>query len=328
MKKKLQFIAKFAVSFALIWYLFSRTDLTDVYASLKSANLFWLTMAFITLYIGKVLTGYRWQKLLEAQNIFIPLRTLIASVFVGQFFNTFLPSTVGGDAVRAYDTAIYSGESTKSVTSVFADRLIGVVALVFLAIIGIGFGLLQGEDVSFYVIPVLVVFFICVLSFIVVFNKPLSERVQQLVRSLKINKVADKIKQAYISLHVLRDNKAIMWIAFVISFALQINVVFFYYFIGVSLDMNVSIFYFFIIVPVALVILLVPFSVNGVGLREGIFVILLGNIGVPSELAIALSLLSFGLTLTQGVIGGIIFALRNLDVKSSTAQTLADSDAK
>jgi hypothetical protein len=66
------------------------------------------------------------------------------------------------------------------------------------------------------------------------------------------------------------------------------------------------------IVPVALVVLLVPFSINGIGIREGIFVYLLTGLGVENKDAIALSWISFGLMLTQGIIGGIIFALRGI----------------
>jgi hypothetical protein len=102
-----------------------------------------------------------------------------------------------------------------------------------------------------------------------------------------------------------------------VSILLQINVILFYYFIGVSLDLGVSLLYFSIIVPVALVVLLVPFSINGIGIREGIFVYLLTELGVPTKDAIALSWISFGLMLTQGLIGGVIFAFRGADFNKS-----------
>jgi uncharacterized protein (TIRG00374 family) len=159
LKNTLSFIIKAIVSIALIWYLLSITEFSAVIASLKSASPFWLLLSFITLIIGKIITSYRWQVLLKAQNIDIPLRFLIGSVFVGQFFNSFLPTTIGGDAMRAYDTAERSKQSTKSVVSVFADRLIGVFALALLAVFALGIGFVSGQDVSFYVIPVLLVFF-------------------------------------------------------------------------------------------------------------------------------------------------------------------------
>ena len=316
-KNTFLFILKVAVSSILIWYLLNNTDLSAIYLSLKTANPWWIFFAFVTLNIGKLLTGYRWQILLQAQEIHIHLRSLVASVYVGQFFNSILPSTVGGDAYRAYDTATESKQTTKSIISLIADRLIGVFALALLAVVALFVGWLIGDDVSFYVFPVLFVFILCSLGMsLVFFDRPYSW-FDSLLRRFNLHKFADQLTKAYESLYSLRKQPIVLLAAFIISILLQINVVLFYYFIGVALDMNVSFLYFAMIVPVALVVLLVPFSINGIGIREGIFVFLLTGLGVPSSQAIALSWISFGLMLTQGIIGGVIFALRGEDLRRS-----------
>jgi hypothetical protein len=312
MKNLLSFIGKAVVSIALIWYLLSTTEFSAVFASLTSASPFWLLLSFVTLFLGKIITSYRWQVLLKAQDIDIPLRFLIGSVFVGQFFNSFLPTTIGGDAMRAYDTASMSKDSTKSVVSVFADRLIGVFALALLALLALVLGFTSGQDVSFYVLPVLLLFFLCSFGILLLFNERLLAFLGKLLGLLRLNKVANKLEEAYQSINILKKEPGVLVLAFLASLVLQINVIFFYYFIGVSLDLGVSFLYFAMIVPVALVVLLVPFSINGIGIREGIFVYLLTGLGVQTKDAIALSWISFGLILTQGIIGGIIFALRGI----------------
>ena len=317
MKRILSFIGKAVVSVALIWYLLSITEFSAVFASLASATPFWLFLSFITLILGKIITSYRWQVLLKAQEIEVPLRFLIGSVFVGQFFNSFLPTTIGGDAMRAYDTATLSQDSTKSVVSVFADRLIGVFALALLAVVALGIGFASGLEVSFYVIPVVLVFFLCSFGILLIFNARLLGFLQQLLGIVRLDKAAAKLDEAYQSFNTLRTEPRVLTIAMLASLVLQINVILFYYFIGVSLDLGVSFLYFAMIVPVALVVLLVPFSINGIGIREGIFVYLLTGIGVPTQDAIALSWISFGLMLTQGIIGGIIFALRGIRLGQS-----------
>jgi glycosyltransferase 2 family protein len=316
-KNILLFIVKAVVSLSILLYLLSRTELSLVYSSLVSAEPLWLVLAFFMLYIGKVITAYRWQGLLAAQGVKIPLRTLIASVFVGQFFNSFLPTTVGGDVVRAYDTAVHSKESMKSAISVFADRLIGVFALTLLAFLALAAGYLRGDEVGFYVVPVLVVFSMSSFGMLLIYIDWLAELNDKILRLIRMNSVADQLKKAYQSLHLLKDKPSVMINALVSSILLQINVILFYYFIGVSLDIGVSLLYFSMIVPIALVVLLVPFSINGIGIREGVFVFLLTSLGVESKDAIALSLISFGLTLTQGVIGGVIFALRGVSIRQA-----------
>jgi uncharacterized protein (TIRG00374 family) len=319
MKKLALFLAKSTISLALLWYLFSKTDFSEVLASLQSAHPLWLLLAFSLLYVGKVLTGYRWQVLLEKQGIDIPLRTLIASIFVGQFFNTFLPTTVGGDAIRAYDTAAYSKESTKSITALLLDRLIGVLALALLAVLGVLVGFWIGEDVSFFIWPALGVFLVCLVGFVVIFNRTLAEVLERIILRFGFTKIAKRVREAYLALDLVKHDLRLLSITFAVSIALQINVVLFYYFIALAIDIPVALLYYFIIVPVALILLLVPFSINGIGLREGIFVFLLTGLAVPSQDSIALSLLAFALILTQGILGGIIFALRGVDIKELRA---------
>ena len=316
-KNLLSFIGKAIVSIALIWYLLSITEFSAVIASLASASPLWLVLAFVTLILGKIITSYRWQVLLKAQEIDIPLRFLIGSVFVGQFFNSFLPTTIGGDAMRAYDTASLSKDATKSVVSVFADRMIGVFALALLAVIALIIGYFSGQDVSFYLIPVLLVFFLCAFGMLLIFNARLYRLMDKVLRFFRLDKAAVKLEEAYESFQLLRTVPGVLLIAFLASLVLQINVILFYYFIGVSLGLGVSFLYFAMIVPVALVVLLVPFSINGIGIREGIFVYLLTGLGVENKDAIALSWLSFGLMLTQGIIGGVVFALRGIRMGES-----------
>ena len=309
------YFLKAIVSAVLIWYLLSNTKFSEIFASLRSSDHGWIILSFITLFIGKILTSYRWQVLLKAQDIKIPLRSLIASVFVGQFFNSILPSTVGGDAYRAYDTASESKETAKSIVSLIADRLIGVFALAFLAVVALGVGIVIGEDVRFYAPPVIMVFLICTFAMTIVFNDQIFLLTKRILTKVKLSKISIKLDNTYKSLYSLRDKPKVLLAAFFISILLQANVILFYYFIGVALDLSVSILFFSMVVPVASVVLLVPFSINGIGIREGIFVFLLTGLGVASHEAIALSWISFGLMLTQGIIGGGIFALRGIELR-------------
>lgn len=320
MKGKIQFILKALVSVALIAYLLSRTEYTAIFTSLISADPIYLFLALLTLFLGKLISGYRWQILLLAQKIKIPLKTLIASLFVGQFFNSFLPTTIGGDAIRAYDTAVESKETAKSVTTVFMDRFIGVLALVTLAILALPIAVSVGEEVRYYVIPVLVMGLICLVGLVVVLNNSLVIFFADILQRVRLPRIADQVRKVYRSIQEMKGNNKVLWSAFGISLLLQINVVLFHYLISLSLNLDVPLIYFFIIVPIALTILILPFSINGIGLREGIFVLLLAGIGITASDAIAFSLLSFILVLTQAVIGGIIFALRGVKISELTTK--------
>jgi uncharacterized protein (TIRG00374 family) len=305
-------------SIALIVYLLSGADFNAIYLSLISAIPSYLILAFTTLFIGKLLSGYRWQILLVAQDIQIPLKTLFASLFVGQFFNSFLPTTIGGDAIRAYDTAVVSKEPTKSVVTVFMDRFIGVLALISLAVLALIAALYLGEEVQYYLFPVLSVFFVCAIGLFIVLNSAMINFISEGLQRIGLNRISDQVRKIYDSFRRFNFVPKTLLSAYALSILLQINVVIFHYLISLSLGLNVPILYYFIIVPIVLTILIVPISINGIGLREGLFVYLLAGIGIPPAEAIALSLLSFFLILTQAVIGGIIFAFRGVKISELT----------
>lgn len=315
MKRWLKLALRLLVSVGLLWYVLSKTELSAIADSMRSVDWIWLLAAFISLFIGKIWTGYRWQKLLEAHGLRVPLRLLVNSLFVGQFFNSFLPSTVGGDAVRAYDTAVYSRDPMRSVTAVFVDRLIGVFALVLLGVVAIGVGIWLNADVAAYTWLIIASLVICVVAIIVVFDPTLAAHCEALLNRFKLPKVANKVRKASKALLALRAERHLLWISFVVSLLLQLNVVMYYYFCALALNINVPLIYFFLFTPIVLIILLVPFSINGIGLRESAYVFFLGMVGIGASDAIAFSWLSFGLMLSHGVIGGIVFALRDASLR-------------
>ena len=65
----------------------------------------------------------------------------------------------------------------------------------------------------------------------------------------------------------------------------------------------------FIIIPVAIVVMMIPISINAIGIREVIFVAMFGAFGVNSADALAFAWMSFVLLTILGVIGGVVFVL-------------------
>ena len=102
----------------------------------------------------------------------------------------------------------------------------------------------------------------------------------------------------------------IKFMALLFSLGLQINTVFHYYLIARGLGLEIPLIYFFAIVPLAVLILLLPVSINGIGVRENVYVFFLGQLGVGMAASIALSWISFALVLIFAVAGGVIYVVR------------------
>ena len=107
MRDKLIAVLKVAASVILIAYLLSRVGLANVVEVIRSAstNYLYLLVA-LAIYFGAITLGsFKWQILLKAQGIEVPLGNLLSFTFEGLFFGNFLPTNVGGDLVRGYDLA-------------------------------------------------------------------------------------------------------------------------------------------------------------------------------------------------------------------------------
>lgn len=314
-KNSEKIIIKCAVSCLLLGYLLYKTDLSAIWTALKTANPFWIGVSFSLHIIGFLLTAYRWQMLLAARGAHLPTWYLVRSVLIGIFFNNFLPSTVGGDVFRAYDTAKQVGSKTESMTVVVVERLTGIFALGLFAF----FALLLGFS-HFGRIPIIWLalggLLVAFLVFLAAMNHTVAKTIKAIFEHpemLKIpflQKVQVKLKQIYAALCVYKQNKRVMIIAFLLALLLQINVIVHYYFISHALGLPVPLLYFFLIIPVVTIVLMVPIFINGIGGRETAYMLLLGKFGVTSSEAIAFSWITFGMILVQGIAGGIVYALR------------------
>ena len=124
-----------------------------------------------------------------------------------------------------------------------------------------------------------------------------------------LQRLADKIIKGF---ELFRGRGDVMRRATFLSFLLQFNVIFHFIIMTWALDIDVPAVAMFIIVPIATILMLVPVSINGIGVREAIFGFLFGIYGVTTELSVAFSWIALGMLLIQGVVGGIVFVLRRV----------------
>jgi uncharacterized protein (TIRG00374 family) len=315
-KKNTKKIAlKCVISCLLLGYLLYKTDIASIWTALKSANLVWIIIAFSLHIIGFWLTAVRWQMLLAVRGAHFPQWYLAISALIGIFFNNFLPSTVGGDVYRAYSTAKGVGSKTDSLTVIAVERLTGIFALgVFgLVALPLGFSKFGNIPIIWSALGGLLILF---LLFLAAMNQAVARTIKtlfehpELIKIPFLRKVQAKLKQIYDALCIYKRNKRVMVVSFLVGLVLQANVIVYYYFIAYSLKLQVPFAYFFLIIPVASIVLLVPVFINGIGGRELTFILLFSKFGVTASEAIAFSWIYLGMLLLQGIIGGMVYAVR------------------
>jgi glycosyltransferase 2 family protein len=311
-KIHLSLILKSCVSIFLLYYLFSTQlpNLQQIKSSLISANLYLVLFAASLHIIGFYLCSLRWHLLLRAQNAAFSIPTLALSYLVGIFFNSFLPGTMSGDVVRAMDTSGKVGSFGSSILVVFVERLTGIIALLILG--GLAF-LLGGHEVLgyqnikfFIVLLTLLIFF----SLFFLFHPRGYYLIEKILKYIPFFSVRGKLEKIAGALRVFSGKEKVFGLCIIISILFQANVVFHYWVIGKALGIDIHWMLYFAIIPVSILILMIPASINGIGLREQVFIFLFGNIGVSTVLAVSLAWIAFGIALFQAVIGGVVFAIR------------------
>ena len=126
-------LMRYGLSIALLVYLFKKIDGPDLRQALHVAgtNWTWLITGTVLTFCGLFAGVIRWHRMLQSYGIPLPFSRVFQILFIGQFFNAFMPGACGGDVVRAFYVTRESvkGTRTAAATTVIADRMIGLLTL-------------------------------------------------------------------------------------------------------------------------------------------------------------------------------------------------------
>ncbi|MCX5698625.1 MAG: lysylphosphatidylglycerol synthase transmembrane domain-containing protein [Candidatus Omnitrophica bacterium] len=309
-KNTLSLLLRISVSILLLFLLFkiNKIDLQVLINDIRGTDKRLLTAGFLFFFFVYFLGFLRWQMLLKAVGINIPLKRLISSFSGCIFFSIFLPSTIGGDLVRAADLAEHTKKAKEVIATVFLDRLSGYtgLVLVILPALLLGRGLLL-DKVVFTSVSVIIILLVVLL--LVLFNNTIYFRISKLLSSPGAGKIKETIKNMHQEIHVFRSHKRLIILNLFISLVIQLIAPISVYFIGLSLGIKINFIYFLIFLPIISAVTLLPIAIGGLGLREGLFVVYFAKAGVVKQLALAMSLLSFSFVVFYGAIGGLIYVL-------------------
>ncbi len=276
-----------------------------------SANIWILLLAFSLHAIGLYVSALRWHILLGAQNVDSKVSFLFKSYLVATFFNHFLPSTVGGDSVRAYDSYRLGKDKADAFAVVIVDRFMGLLTLLIFVIISMFFTDKITEkipDLGLWV-ALLIAGFLGIIWFVFTPDLKIFEYLKNSGNKIiaKIGSLLYKIANAFWQ---FSSKKSILFKALLLSIILQTNVVFYYYLISVGLHFSIPFYNFFLIVPLTIFIMMLPISVNGIGLRENALYFFFSFYGILKSQSIAFAWTEFAMLLLLGIIGGITYVLR------------------
>ena len=302
----IKFIIRLAISLVLLGFLISKIDPGSFTELIQNASLPVLFVAFSLLLADRFLQTFKWQVLVNYQGMTVSFSHLVKILFVSNFFGLFIPSNLSIDFIRAYRLSQATSQKVNSVSSVIIDRFISLASLLLLAQFGALAVLFYYHQTKIGIaILTLGMFFLITLRIIqyaVVKEDNWVKRIAQ-----KWEKVRGHLAKLATVVNCYQDNPNVLVNVFFLSMGSQIVRIVFTYLMAVSLGYAVSIYFFFILVPVVLILAMLPISIGGLGVREGVFVVLLSNIGITYTEAMTLSLLTYFVALLVTLPGAFIF---------------------
>ena len=322
MKRSIMIFVKAGVSLGLLAFFLSRIDLFHFLGILSSARLSYVAASLAIYLFGQILSSLRWALLARAVGFQNPWKDFAAFYLIGMFFSLFTPSTVGGDVGRIFYLARDGGNTKKNARagpvalatiSVLADRAIGMAVLVWIGATAVAF--FPG-----YLLPPPIRYATFALALGLALGGVSLPLLSRLLRGRE-HPVAKNLNLAL--QNYPRHWRAIVS-AMVLSLIVHVLQTWMHVLLGRALDADIPFSYAFIIYPLVGTFSALPVSLNGIGLREGGYLFLLGRIGIGSEKAIAFGLLWFIVVAVDSLIGGLLFILRKSPAPAPLAAEAKD----
>jgi hypothetical protein len=301
--------ARAAVAILLTAAVLWRTDLGAVVDALRGPNPLPLLAATVLVILDRALNGWRWVALLRAVDPSLrpPLHRALRVFFVSTFLGTFLPGSVGGDAVRAVGTARLGVPPAEAAASVVLDRLLGVIGILIVAVVGLA----TMPDLAADTVVVAAVAFSTVMAAAgaaLVFSRAGSAAAERLIRwtpGRRLRRLGRTLIEA-VRLHGADRTRMVSVLA--ASAVVQVLRVLEAWTLGLSLGLPAGLEVYFALVPVILLVILLPITVNGIGTSQAAFVWLFGRAGVEAPDAFALSVLFLALGVIGNLPGAVLYA--------------------
>ncbi len=285
-----------------------RGQIPEIVSILQNGNHALFFIATLTFFIGAVLMALRLRMIFSAKEIKVSFRQALDLTFISYFFNNFLPTSVGGDIVKAMCAARITKKPVDSITVVMMDRIFGLFMFIVIPCIGLFFL----RDRLNPKVPMIIYSFLAgsIAFFFFIFNPSVAKRFHRIENFLNRFKIGSKIRQIYDGLHDFKNHKGTAVWAMVLSLLGQSVSIFVLYLFAVAMNTDPSVWpYFFLLVPVVHLISMLPPTLGGLGVREGLYVYFLKD-RIGAERAFAIGILWLGLLLLFSVIGGIIYLIR------------------
>ncbi len=306
-------ILRFAVAFGILSYLFSKIPVSEIIAAINSAKINYLVVALVLSILSQWVLANRLRFLTDRQGMLLSTFQVLEINFSSVFYGLFLP---GGNltavTVRFYKLSNVDRKFSEAFVSLVFDR---IAATISLCMIGVLFWLIESPLHTGYIgLGMILSLGLSSILYLLLFGRRSSLAWGKYFDYTKWPSVSNKVHSLFSSFKQYQKLSPHS-LAYILSLSITAHLlgILIYYLLAISLGINISFVTIGWIRSAVLIISMVPISVSGLGIREGVSLFLLKPYGVSGEKALAFSFLIFGATLLLiGAVGGLLEGRKQL----------------
>jgi hypothetical protein len=289
-------------------YILWKVDLRTAAHLLAHASAGWWLASFGIWVVSVWPLAWRWQRLLASSGVHERLGWLARTTFVAYAAAQVLPTSLGGDASRIYETTRrHPGSRGPVAGTVLLERALGGAATLVLA--AVGFVLALGHyPVGGYVWVELVFVVLSVVGAFVLFSASLHPVLHRLRPGLHRLRLEAILRDVYLAVHAYRTRLRLLCGVFALTIVVQAARVLAIWSAGKAVGIDLSPRPYYVMGPLLFLVMLVPFTINGLAVRESFFVSFLGTLGVSADQAFSAGFLFFLVTVAAALPGAVIVA--------------------
>jgi uncharacterized protein (TIRG00374 family) len=303
-----------AIGLGIAAILVYQADPSRVLASLASTRLGWVAGAIGLVLIDRALMAWRWLLLLRAiePGRQVAFGAVMRLFFISTFLGTFLPASVGGDAVRTIGLARLQVPAADAVASVVVDRILGVVGVLLLAIPGL---LIVRDLVETRLIAgvIAVTGAVTIVSLLLLFDSRVLSGVMRWLTARHLpwlDRIGGRVLSA---VRQYGGRRGTLTSVLAASVAVQMLRTLQAWLLGLSLGIGTGFLWYFAFVPLIVLLMALPLSFAGLGTSQIGFQYAFSLVGVPDAQSLALSVLFLGLGVVGNIPGGFLFMFGSLE---------------
>jgi uncharacterized protein (TIRG00374 family) len=314
MNRHLKLTVQILVSGGIIALLLWQIDLEQTAEIIRDSRWGYVLAAFLILIATTWLMTWRWYALLAARGVHEPFSWLLGMYFVSYAAGQVLPTAVGGDAVRIIEHARRRPDAkATAAASVFMERTLGSAGTLVLLAAGIAVAVGRYDDVGFLIVLEIVFVALMVVLGLLLFSRrlglALERRLFPLGRKIKLEK---PLQSLYWAMHEYRSAPGVMAAVLGVTVVSQVMRVIGIWLCGEAVGADVSPVVYVVLGPLLFLVQMIPFTLNGLGVREAFFVLFLSRFDVPQDVAFAAGFLYFAISIATSLPGAFILLWKSV----------------